>query len=44
MVIWPARLAERYISESERAAILGEVNELMQTDQWAAALVRVVGQ
>ncbi|VDN52403.1 unnamed protein product [Dracunculus medinensis] len=42
MVIWPARLAERYITVDERRHILSEVNSLVQNDQWSDALIKVI--
>lgn len=44
MVIWPARLAERYITVDERRHILSEVNSLVQNDQWSDALIKVIGK
>ena len=43
MIIWPARLAERYITPNERKDILNRVNDLIQTDRWPEALTQVVG-
>uniref|UniRef100_A0A915CTY6 Uncharacterized protein n=1 Tax=Ditylenchus dipsaci TaxID=166011 RepID=A0A915CTY6_9BILA len=42
MIIWPARLAERYITSDERKDILTRVNDLIQTDRWAEALSFVI--
>ncbi|KAI1729056.1 modulator of levamisole receptor-1 domain-containing protein [Ditylenchus destructor] len=42
MIIWPARLAERYITSDEKKDILTRVNDLIQTDRWAEALTQVV--
>ncbi|RCN29058.1 hypothetical protein ANCCAN_25187 [Ancylostoma caninum] len=44
MIIWPARLAEKYVTVEERKNILHKVNELAQTDQWYAALSQVIGE
>lgn len=41
MIIWPARLAERYITMDERKNILSRVNDLVQNDRWAEALTQV---
>ncbi|PIO54106.1 hypothetical protein TELCIR_24539 [Teladorsagia circumcincta] len=43
MIIWPARLAEKYVTIEERKNILHKVNELAQTDQWYTALSQVIG-
>ncbi|VDM99931.1 unnamed protein product, partial [Thelazia callipaeda] len=42
MVIWPARLAQRYVTTSERRKILKDVNSLIQNDKWYEALTRVI--
>ncbi|PAV57020.1 hypothetical protein WR25_26097 [Diploscapter pachys] len=42
MIIWPARLAEKYITVEERKNILGKVNELVQTDKWHEAISQVI--
>ncbi|VDK42379.1 unnamed protein product [Anisakis simplex] len=42
LVIWPARLAEKYVTADERRQILSSVNSLVQTDQWSEALTQVV--
>ncbi|KAK0416259.1 hypothetical protein QR680_012383 [Steinernema hermaphroditum] len=42
VIIWPARLAERYVTMDERKAILTRINHLIQTDQWFDALVQIV--
>ncbi|KAL3073203.1 hypothetical protein niasHT_035479 [Heterodera trifolii] len=44
MIIWPARLAERYITQSERKAILARVNDLVQNDKWSEAISQVIGE
>ncbi|XGW18557.1 hypothetical protein V3C99_002847 [Haemonchus contortus] len=44
MIIWPARLAEKYVTIEERKNILHKVNELAQTDQWYEALSQVIGE
>uniref|UniRef100_A0A914GSP2 Uncharacterized protein n=1 Tax=Globodera rostochiensis TaxID=31243 RepID=A0A914GSP2_GLORO len=44
MVIWPARLAERYITQSERKAILARVNDLVQNDKWSEAISQVIAE
>uniref|UniRef100_A0A1I7WQY3 Transmembrane protein n=1 Tax=Heterorhabditis bacteriophora TaxID=37862 RepID=A0A1I7WQY3_HETBA len=44
MIIWPARLAEKYVTVEERRNILAKVNELAQTDQWFTALSYVIGE
>ncbi|CAI4232327.1 unnamed protein product [Auanema sp. JU1783] len=44
MIIWPARLAERYITSDERRRILTDVNEFAQTDQWSKALTQVISE
>uniref|UniRef100_A0A914C1B7 Uncharacterized protein n=1 Tax=Acrobeloides nanus TaxID=290746 RepID=A0A914C1B7_9BILA len=41
MIIWPARLAERYITMDERKNILSRVNDLVQNDRWSEALTQV---
>ncbi|GMS90764.1 hypothetical protein PENTCL1PPCAC_12939, partial [Pristionchus entomophagus] len=43
MIIWPARLAERYVTVEERRAILSKVNKLAQGDEWYSALTEVIG-
>uniref|UniRef100_A0A0M3IR53 Uncharacterized protein n=1 Tax=Ascaris lumbricoides TaxID=6252 RepID=A0A0M3IR53_ASCLU len=42
MVIWPARLAEKYVTAEERRHILASVNSLVQNDQWSEALTQVI--
>ncbi|PAV57255.1 hypothetical protein WR25_04688 [Diploscapter pachys] len=42
MIIWPARLAEKYITVEERKNILGKVNGLVQTDKWHEAISQVI--
>ncbi|UMM22324.1 hypothetical protein L5515_003595 [Caenorhabditis briggsae] len=42
MVIWPARLAEKYITTEERKAILTKVNDYAQTDDWFPALSTII--
>ncbi|CAJ0941002.1 unnamed protein product, partial [Mesorhabditis belari] len=42
MVIWPARLAEKYVSVEERKKMLLKVNHLVQTDKWHEALSTVI--
>uniref|UniRef100_A0A914ZW40 Uncharacterized protein n=1 Tax=Parascaris univalens TaxID=6257 RepID=A0A914ZW40_PARUN len=42
MVIWPARLAEKYVTAEERRHILASVNSLVQNDQWLEALTQVI--
>ncbi|CAI2348186.1 unnamed protein product [Caenorhabditis sp. 36 PRJEB53466] len=42
MVIWPARLAEKYITAEERKAILTKVNDYAQTDDWFPALSMII--
>ncbi|CAB3402407.1 unnamed protein product [Caenorhabditis bovis] len=42
MVIWPARLAEKYITVEERKMILTKVNDYAQTDEWFTALSTVI--
>lgn len=42
MIIWPARLAHRYVTASERSRILNDVNILIQNDKWYEALTRVI--
>uniref|UniRef100_A0A1I7S079 Uncharacterized protein n=1 Tax=Bursaphelenchus xylophilus TaxID=6326 RepID=A0A1I7S079_BURXY len=42
LIIWPARLAERYVTLEERKRIISNVNDLIQTDRWAEALETVV--
>ena len=44
MIIWPARLAEKYITVEERKNILGKVNGLVQTDKWHEAISQVIGE
>ncbi|KAI6215359.1 hypothetical protein M3Y94_00376700 [Aphelenchoides besseyi] len=44
MIIWPARLAERYVTTDERKHILSRVNDLVQTDRWAEALSQVIDE
>ncbi|KAI6239061.1 hypothetical protein M3Y99_00609000 [Aphelenchoides fujianensis] len=44
MIIWPARLAERYVTSEERKNILLRVNDLVQTDRWAEALAQVIDE
>ncbi|KHN73299.1 hypothetical protein Tcan_06958 [Toxocara canis] len=44
MVIWPARLAEKYVTVDERRHILSSVNSLVQNDQWSEALTQVVAE
>ncbi|VDK40676.1 unnamed protein product [Gongylonema pulchrum] len=43
MIIWPARLAHRYVTAGERRRILDDVNTLVQNDKWYEALTRVIG-
>uniref|UniRef100_A0A915Q2Q6 Uncharacterized protein n=1 Tax=Setaria digitata TaxID=48799 RepID=A0A915Q2Q6_9BILA len=40
--IWPARLAQRYVTTRERRQILNDVNYLVQNDKWYEALKRVI--
>lgn len=42
VIIWPARLAERYITNDERKGILSRVNDLIQTDRWAEVLPQII--
>lgn len=44
MVIWPARLAEKYITAEERKAILTKVNDYAQTDDWFPALSTIISE
>lgn len=44
MVIWPARLAEKYITAEERKAILTKVNDYAQTDDWFPALSTIISR
>uniref|UniRef100_A0A0K0CWQ3 Protein tweety homolog n=1 Tax=Angiostrongylus cantonensis TaxID=6313 RepID=A0A0K0CWQ3_ANGCA len=44
MIIWPARLAEKYVTVEERKHILSKVNELIQADQWYLALSQVIAE
>ncbi|VDM60223.1 unnamed protein product [Angiostrongylus costaricensis] len=44
MIIWPARLAEKYVTVEERKNILSKVNELIQADQWYLALSQVIAE
>jgi hypothetical protein len=44
MIIWPARLAERYITSEERKNILSRVNDLAQSDRWTETLSQVIGK
>ncbi|KAF7634494.1 hypothetical protein Mgra_00006065 [Meloidogyne graminicola] len=42
LIIWPARLAERYITQGERKSILARVNDLVQNDKWSEAIAQVI--
>lgn len=42
MVIWPARLADTYVTSDERKHILAKVNEFAQVDDWFSALSTVI--
>ncbi|VDM12615.1 unnamed protein product [Wuchereria bancrofti] len=42
IIIWPARLAQRYVTARERRRILNDVNNLIQNDKWYEALKRVI--
>ncbi|CAG9529475.1 unnamed protein product [Cercopithifilaria johnstoni] len=42
VIIWPARLAKRYVTKRERRKILDDVNNLIQNDKWYEALKRVI--
>ncbi|CAD6188481.1 unnamed protein product [Caenorhabditis auriculariae] len=42
LVIWPARLAERYVTSAERKAIISKVNEFAQVDNWFQALSIII--
>ncbi|VDK89255.1 unnamed protein product [Litomosoides sigmodontis] len=42
VIIWPARLAQRYVTARERRKILADVNSLIQDDKWYEALKRVI--
>nr|CAD2172085.1 unnamed protein product [Meloidogyne enterolobii] len=44
LIIWPARLAERYITHGERKAILARVNDLVQNDRWSDAIAQVIAE
>ncbi|KAL7080285.1 hypothetical protein ACQ4LE_000916 [Meloidogyne hapla] len=44
LIIWPARLAERYITQGERKAILARVNDLVQNDRWSDAIAQVIAE
>lgn len=43
MIIWPARLAQKYVTANERRQMLDNVNNLIQNDKWFDALTLVVG-
>ena len=42
MIIWPARLAERYLTKNEIKGMLARVNDLIQSDRWTEALSQVI--
>ncbi|EFO23247.1 hypothetical protein LOAG_05236 [Loa loa] len=42
VIIWPARLAQRYVTARERRRILDDVNNFIQNDKWYEALKRVI--
>jgi hypothetical protein len=41
VIIWPARLAERYVTVEERRIMLSKINDLIQADRWAEALSQI---
>ncbi|KJH51335.1 hypothetical protein DICVIV_02451 [Dictyocaulus viviparus] len=44
MIIWPSRLAEKYVTVEERKNILSKVNDLVQADKWYLALSQVIAE
>ncbi|CAJ0578500.1 unnamed protein product, partial [Mesorhabditis spiculigera] len=44
IVIWPARLAEKYVSYDERRHMLTRVNDLVQGDKWHEALSQLIAE
>ncbi|KAI6177137.1 hypothetical protein M3Y97_00874200 [Aphelenchoides bicaudatus] len=42
IIIWPARLSERYVTPDKQKEILAKVIDLVQTDQWFDALSQVI--
>jgi hypothetical protein len=43
VLIWPARLAERYVTADKKKTILSRVNDLVQADKWFEALSQIIG-
>jgi len=41
VIIWPARLAERYVTLDERREMLAKINDMIQSDRWAEALSQI---
>ncbi|VDD96162.1 unnamed protein product [Enterobius vermicularis] len=43
MLICPAQLAKRYVTKEEERRILAKINNLIQSNQWFDALLRIIG-